>query len=159
MTTPAVTAAPASEPTHPCVRCGREVALDVSLCENCNPLGLEQPATSQVHGTVFAAILLGFVALAVAGRLVLSGIGPFTGQVRDVSAAANGLVVTLAVQNDGSKEGTATCRLTVEARRGVGTAVVVQSPRVAGGELLEFTTTTDRFGTDPVPLAVACTGP
>src|SRR3954454_13007565 len=83
------------EPTHPCVRCGRPVTLDESLCEECNPLGLSQPATSQAHGTVFLAIILAVVALAVAGRLAIAGVGPFRGEVSSVVPAPSGLAVTL----------------------------------------------------------------
>ena len=41
--------------THPCVRCGAPVPLDVGLCERCNPLGLRDSSASQVHGTVVIA--------------------------------------------------------------------------------------------------------
>ena len=79
--------APADPPPRPtpCVRCGRPVALDVGLCERCNPLGLKDSSASQVHGTVVIAILLAFVGLAVIARLALSGVGPFEASV--VSAA------------------------------------------------------------------------
>src|SRR5256885_16080847 len=87
------------EPTHPCVRCGRAVGLDTSLCEFCNPLGLSQPATSQAHGTVFVAIVGAVILLAVAGRLALSGVGPFHGSIADVTAAGTGLTVALSIRN------------------------------------------------------------
>jgi hypothetical protein len=57
------------EPTHACVRCGRPVALSLGMCDRCNPLGLADPAASQVHGTVFLAIGVGIAALAIAARL------------------------------------------------------------------------------------------
>ena len=158
-TAPAAATKPAPEPTHACVRCGRPVPLDVSLCEQCNPLGLEQPATSQVHGTVFVAVALAVVFLAVAGRLAISGVGPFRGEVRTVLPAADGLAVTLSVVNEGTKEGTGTCRLTIASRAGIGAAEIVQSPRIAPGARAEFTATTARFGTEAVPLAVECRGP
>ena len=59
MAVPATPAQPASTApalTHPCARCGAPVALDVGLCERCNPLGLKDSASSQVHGTVFLAV-------------------------------------------------------------------------------------------------------
>ena len=146
----------APEPTHPCVRCGRPVPLDVSLCEACNPLGLEQPATSQVHGTVFVALLLAIVLLAVAGRAALSGIGPFTAQVVGVAAASPGLAVTLDVRNEGSRTGTTSCRLTHAAGRGVGASEIVLTPQIEAGQNRRFTTTTGKFGTEPVELAVDC---
>lgn len=161
MTTPHAGAAsrPAPEPTHPCVRCGVQVPLDVSLCERCNPLGLEQPATSQVHGTVFLALMVAIVVLAVAGRAALAGVGPFRGEIVEVLPAPSGLAVTLAVQNEGSKTGATICRLTRTASRGTGASHIVQSPQIEPGQRREFTTTTDRFGTDTVLLSVDCPNP
>ena len=45
-------ASPDAQPelTHACVRCGAPVAIDVGLCERCNPLGLRDSSASQVHG-------------------------------------------------------------------------------------------------------------
>ena len=48
--------APATEPTHGCVRCGAPVPIADGMCERCNPLGLKQPAASQAHGTVVLGI-------------------------------------------------------------------------------------------------------
>jgi hypothetical protein len=135
------------------------VPVDVALCERCNPLGLSDPAASQAHGTVFLAIVLGVVALAVAGRLALSGIGPFRAQVSGVEAAGAGLVVTIAVQNQGTKAGPTTCRITDPANRGVGPAAIVQSPPVEPGQSRSFTATIPQFGASPRPLAIACEAP
>ncbi len=156
MTTPRGATERAPDPTHACVRCGRPVPLDVSLCELCNPLGLQQPATSQVHGTVFVALLLAIVVLAVAGRAALSGIGPFTAQVIGVAAASPGLAVTLDVRNDGSKRGTTSCRLTRAATRGIGASEIVLTPQIEPGQNRRFTTTTGKFGAEPLELAVDC---
>ena len=145
--------------THPCVRCGRAVGLDTSLCEFCNPLGLSQPATSQAHGTVFVAIVGAVILLAVAGRLALSGVGPFHGSIADVTAAGTGLTVALSIRNDGSKEGSTTCRITEAARAGTGPAAVLLTPHVAPGQTLTFSTTVEQFGTTVVPLVVACQSP
>lgn len=150
---------PGSTPTHPCVRCGRPVPVDVALCERCNPLGLSDPAASQAHGTVFLAIVLGVVALAVAGRVALSGIGPFEAQVAGVQAAGAGLVVTIEVRNQGTKAGPTTCRITDPANRGVGPAAIVQSPPVEPGQWRTFKATIPQFGASPRLLAIACEGP
>ncbi|HEY0443007.1 MAG TPA: hypothetical protein VGC90_02190 [Candidatus Limnocylindrales bacterium] len=156
-TSPTLTAAPG--PAHPCVRCGRTVAADVSLCELCNPLGLSQPATSQAHGTVFVAIIGAVVALAVAGKLVLAGVGPFQADVSGVTTATAGLAVELAVHNEGSKAGSTTCRITEASRGGTGPAAVVQTPRVDPGSTLRFSTSLTEFGTEPLALAVSCQSP
>ena len=160
MTSPRSPAAPLrADPTHPCVRCGRPVPVDVGLCERCNPLGLSDPAASQAHGTIFLAIVLGVVALAVAGRVALSGIGPFEAQVIGVGAAGAGLVVTIDVHNRGTKSGPTTCRITDPANRGVGPAAIVQSPPVEPGGSRSFTATIPQFGASPRPLAIACEAP
>jgi hypothetical protein len=157
--TPFRVAATPPEQTHPCVRCGRAVSLDESLCEFCNPLGLSQPATSQAHGTVFIAIVGAVVLLAVAGRLALSGVGPFHGQVANVTPSGTGLAVALTVRNDGSKEGSTTCRVTEASRGGTGPAAVLLTPHVAPGQTLTFSTTVEQFGSTVVPLAVECRSP
>ncbi|MEO7663689.1 MAG: hypothetical protein ABIV26_01075, partial [Candidatus Limnocylindrales bacterium] len=90
------------EPTHPCLRCGRPIAIDDSLCELCNPLGLKQPSATQVHAIAAGGIVLFVIILAVLGRVGLSGVGPFQGSVAGVAARAGGLAVTIAVSNDGS---------------------------------------------------------
>jgi hypothetical protein len=130
------------------------------MCEYCNPLGLSQPATSQAHGTVFVAIAAAVVLLAVAGRLALSGVGPFDATVANVTPASGGLSVSLAVRNQGSKEGSTTCRLTEAARQGTGPSAVVLTPHVKPGESLTFATTVSTLGTDAtVQLAVDCRTP
>ncbi|HVL54733.1 MAG TPA: hypothetical protein VM344_10805 [Vitreimonas sp.] len=153
------TTAPAAELTHPCVRCGRHVPLDVAMCEICNPLGLEQPASSQVHGTVFVAIVLAVVVLAVLGRAALSGVGPFRAEIVEVLPVTAGLVVTIEVANDGSKGGATTCNLTRGANPGIGPSQLVHSQRIEPGQTRRVSTTTDRFGTAPVALAVTCQSP
>jgi hypothetical protein len=129
------------------------------MCEFCNPLGLSQPATSQVHGTVFLAIVLAVVGLALAGKLALSGVGPFATQVSSVAPAPSGLAVTLSVHNDGSKAGSTTCRITDPAKGSYGPSSIVQTPKIEPGATREFTATVDEFGSSPIPLAVDCQTP
>src|SRR4051794_18432657 len=150
---------PAPEPTHPCVRCGRPVSLDESMCGFCNPLGLSQPATSQAHGTVFLAIAGAVVALAVAGRLAIAGVGPFRGEVSSLQPTAAGLEVTLTVHNDGTSSGATTCRVTETERHGTGPAAVILSPAIEPGSSRTFSTATTQFGTGALPLTVACQSP
>lgn len=160
MTSPRSPAAPLqAAPTHPCVRCGRPVPVDVGLCERCNPLGLSDPAASQAHGTIFLAIVLGVIVLAVAGRLALSGIGPFDAEVVGVEAAGAGLAVTIDVHNQGTKSGPTTCRIIDPTNRGVGPAAIVQSPPVEPGQTRTFTATIPQFGASPRPLVIACEAP
>jgi hypothetical protein len=135
------------------------VPVDVGLCERCNPLGLSDPASSQAHGTVFLAIALGVVFLAVAGRLAISGIGPFDARVTGVEAAPTGLAVTVDVHNQGTKAGPTTCRITDPANRGVGPAAIVQSPSVEPGQSRTFTATVGQFGVAPRLLSISCEAP
>jgi len=159
MAAPSTPLPKAPAPTHGCVRCGRPVPLDVAMCEFCNPLGLSQPASTQVHGTVFVAVALAIVVMAVLGRVALSGIGPFRASVTEVAAAGTGLAITLSVTNEGTKTGSTTCRVTRATPGGAGPSAIVQSPHIDAGRTATFRTTTDRFGTEPLPLAVSCESP
>jgi hypothetical protein len=161
MTAPATPIPPARPaPTHPCARCGAPVALDIGLCERCNPLGLKDSASSQVHGTVFVAVALAVVGLAIAGHIAVAGIGPFVAQVTTVRAAPDGagVVAMISVRNDGSSAGTASCRLSDPADRGIKTSEVVYTPMIPPGTTIEFDHEVS-FGSAGQPLDVACTGP
>ena len=161
MTSSPAGAAPATAPeqTHPCVRCGRPVPLDVAMCERCNPLGLSQPAATQVHGTVAVALLVAVVVLAVFARATLSGVGPFRASIEAVEPEASGLTITLNVSNEGSRAGSTTCQLTVAARRGTGGSAVVVTPQIEPGTSRSFSRSIDEFGSEPVELAIACQDP
>jgi hypothetical protein len=128
------------------------------MCEDCNPLGLSQPASTQVHGTAILAVGVAIVVLAVLGRVALSGIGPFHASVDEVHSTGDGLTITVSVTNDCSKTGGTTCRIS----RSGGTAgaiEIVQTPAIGAGETETFTTTTERFGSQPPPLAITCDTP
>ena len=159
MTQPTTTL-PATPATHPCVRCGAPVALDVGLCERCNPLGLKDSASSQVHGTVFLAVGLAITGLAIAAHLAVAGIGPFTARVTDIQpgTTAGAVVATIEVRNDGPTSGSATCRLTDPQDRSAIHSTVVYSPRIAGGATITFDQEVT-FGAIDRSLAVVCTGP
>jgi predicted nucleic acid-binding Zn ribbon protein len=150
----------ASGPTHGCVRCGAPVPLDIALCERCNPLGLSQPASSQAHGTVFLAVALSVVGLALLGRFALSGIGPFTGSIAGVVAAPPGLAITLSVTNEGSSAGSTTCRVFDPADPGLGPdSAFLTSPAVEPGRTTAFSSETAVLGPLVRPLAVECGRP
>jgi hypothetical protein len=164
MTAPA-TPAPAPTPlkpaaTHGCARCGAQVALDVGLCESCNPLGLRDSASSQVHGTVILTVGLAVATMAVLARVWVSGIGPFAataGAVRS-GAQAGTATVPVTVTNQGHTAGSATCRITDPQDPGLVNNLVVYTPRIEPGA----TATWDQdvsFGTPDRPLAITCQGP
>jgi hypothetical protein len=144
---------------HRCVRCGAPISLDLSMCEDCNPLGVTQPSTSQAHGTVFVGIVLAVIALALAGRFALAGIGPFEVEIAHVRANGDGLAVTLAVRNDGTNAGTTRCRITDPSRSGSGPAAFVLSPVIGPGDRIEFDAAVTQFGDTPRQLAANCHSP
>jgi len=159
MTAPAtIPASPAQ--THPCARCGAPVALDVGLCERCNPLGLRDSASSQVHGTVFLAVGVAVAGLAIAAHLAVAGIGPFTARVIAMTpgASAGVLNATIEARNDGRSTGSATCRLTDPQDPALVHSTVVYSPRIAPGATVTFDQEVD-FGSVDRMLAVVCNGP
>jgi hypothetical protein len=145
------------EPTHPCIRCGREgVPADAGLCEFCNPLELSQPAATQMHGIAALGILVFILVLFLAGRAVLTGMGPFTGHVTAVSPAVGGLAVTLVVTNEGSNPGSISCRVQETPARVGAPGESVQSPLVKPGESVTFTTVVTKLGSVPLALAADC---
>ena len=145
------------EPTHPCIRCGREgVPADAGLCELCNPLELSQPAATQMHGIAALGILLFIVLLFVVGRAVLVGAGPFHGEVTGVAPTAAGLEITVVVRNEGTKAGAITCWIAETPPRIGAPGQSVQSPLVQPGRSATFTTVVSRLGTTALPLAADC---
>jgi hypothetical protein len=158
---PVPTAPPARPaPTHPCARCGAPVPLDVGLCERCNPLGLKDSASSQVHGTVFVAVGLAIVALMVFAHLAVSGIGPFTAAVTAVRAGSTpgSVVATLTIRNDGRSAGSATCRITDPRDAAVLHSFLVYSARIEPGATASWDQDLG-FGAAGQPLDIACKGP
>src|SRR4051794_1645304 len=130
---------PAVEQTHPCVRCGAPIPLADGMCERCNPLGLRQPASSQAHGTVVVGIIIAVFVLALLGRVALSGVGPFVGEVTAVASEAPNLNVTLSVTNRGSRDGSTTCRVFDATQDGIGpNDAFVLSPTVPAGGTIAF---------------------
>ena len=70
------------------------------------------PSPTQSHGTLMAALLLGFVVLAVLLWLSVRDVGPFTARVVSAEVTGDSAVVTVTVTNEGSKAGHGRCRVT-----------------------------------------------
>lgn len=153
------TPAPPADPTHGCARCGARVPMDVGLCEECNPLGLRDVSASQVHGTVFITVLVGFVLLAVFARLAVTGLGPFPATLDRVDAAGTGLEVTITVTNEGTASGQTTCRVSDPTDRGGGRSAFVLSPPLDPSQTLTFSKTVTELGNEVRELAVECRQP
>jgi hypothetical protein len=146
------------EPTHPCARCGRPVGPGIGLCDDCNPLGLRDVASGQVHGSVFIAVLVAVAILAIAARLIVAGVGPFPATLDKAESASGGLAITLTVTNEGAP-GQTTCRVGIAGDPGVGTAAFITTPRLAQHETRTFTTLVTSLGTQPRDLSVSCRTP
>ena len=143
--------------THGCIRCGAPIPLTDALCTACNPGGLEQPAASQAHGTVFAGIALAVVVMLVAATFLIGGVGPFTGQLNAASPTSGGLLLTLAVTNAGRRDGPATCRVWDPAYLGSPPVeTYIRTPPIAAGETLRFNQRVVDLGTETRAFAVDC---
>lgn len=144
-------------PTHGCIRCGAPIPLADALCPACNPAGLEQPAASQAHGTVFAGIGLAVVAMLVGATVFVGGVGPFSGQLTAAVPADGGLVLTLAVTNAGRRDGRASCRVWDPAYLGTPPIeTFVRTPPIPAGESLTFEQHVADLGTETRAFAVDC---
>lgn len=145
--------------THACVRCGAPVALDVGLCDDCNPLGLRDASPTQVHGIAFIGVTLAIIALALIGRVAISGVGPFSSELAGVARDGDALAVTLTVTNQGRSTGQTTCRLMDPLDRSGGGAGFVLSPQIEPGATVTFTKRVTGLGSTVRDLAVECSAP
>jgi hypothetical protein len=152
-----VIAAQPAEPRH-CIKCGREVGPDESICEVCNRAGMATPSASQYHGTVAVAIVAAVAALALAAGLSLRGVGPYVAVVRSVAPAEpTGFAIAYAVTNEGTRAGRAKCQLVAldaDGRRMRAQGSVTQ--QIAGGASAELTTTIVGLETEPTSVAITC---
>src|SRR5919106_890981 len=95
-----------------CLKCGREIGPDESICEICNRAGMAAPSASQYHGTVVVAIVLAVAGLAFAASLSMRGVGAYTTTVEGVAPAEPaGYAVSFTVTNEGTQPGRAKCQL------------------------------------------------
>ena len=145
------------EPRH-CIKCGREIGPDETICEICNRAGMATPSASQYHGTVVVAIVLAVAALGIAASLSLRGVGPYGAQVLRVEAAEPaGFAITYAVTNEGTKAGRAKCQLVALDADGqqLRTRGTVTS-QIAGGASAELIETVPGLQEEPASVTVSC---
>lgn len=157
---------PQAELQHPCVRCGRPVVIGTAMCEDCNPLGLADPAASQVHGTAFVALGIAIVVIALIGRFALAGIGPFDARISGLAVIADpaglptGLAITLTVTNQGTNGGASTCRVHDVGLLSNDVSAIFLSPEIPAGATTTFTRQTNLLGHVAVStLQVECAQP
>jgi hypothetical protein len=140
-----------------CIKCGREIDPNETLCDVCNRAGMTTPSASQYHGTVAAAIVLAVIGLAVAASLSLRGVGPYEAEVRGVSPADPGYAITYAVTNVGTRPGRAKCQLIALGASGerLRTRSTLTS-RIEGGATTEETETIPGLADEPSEVTVSC---
>ena len=123
-----------------CIKCGREVGPDETICALCNRAGMATPSATQYHGTLVVAIIAGVVGLAIAASLSLRGVGPFRAETISFQpTAGNVLDVTLSITNQGTKEGHAKCQLIAldASGRQLQSSNLVSAAVPAGGQIAE----------------------
>ena len=147
----------ASEDRH-CIKCGREIGPDESICDVCNRAGMATPSATQYHGTVVVAIVLAVAGLAVAAGLSLRGVGPYGAEVLGFAPTDPvGYVVSYAVTNEGTNAGRAKCQLVAldadgRQLRTHGTVTA----QIAGGSALELTEAIPGLDVEPATVSVNC---
>ena len=96
-----------------CFRCGRPTPPGVSLCEADNPGRIGAPSATQMHATILLGVIGGFVLLAFLARYLSGGVGPFEASVIGRTAAEeSGAALYVRVTNLGTREASASCRVT-----------------------------------------------
>lgn len=148
---------PRADEARHCIKCGREVGPEETICAICNRAGMATPSASQYHGTVVAAIVLAIAGLAIAASLSMRGVGPYEAEVLGIQPADPGYAITYAVTNEGTKAGRAKCQLAAFAADGrqLRTTGVVTS-QIAGGTSAELTEAIPGLEVEPASVTVSC---
>lgn len=127
------------QPHDTCFKCGRPTPVGVSLCDRDNPGHIKSPSSTQLHGTILIGVIAGFVALAVAWRLMSAGLGPFPATVAGVATLADGgLDVSIIVHNEGTRAAGASCTISPGGAPTYTDFVFFTDP-IPPGETREFT--------------------
>src|SRR5690606_10579749 len=149
---------PTSTSVRHCIKCGREIGPDESICAICNRAGMATPSASQYHGTVVVAIVLAVAALAIAASLSMRGVGPYAAEVNTVRPAdPAGLTITYTVRNEGESAGRAKCQLT--ARDDDGRQLRVRNTlttQIPGGGTAEGQETIPGLEAEPTSVTIRC---
>lgn len=153
-----MTESPTPTEVRHCIKCGREIGPDESMCEACNRAGMVAPSASQYHGTVAVAIILAVAALAVWASLSLRGVGPYAASVEAVTdRRPMGYEVTFAVTNEGTNPGRAKCQVVALGAGGQQLrAKATITEQIAGGESVEASTTLPDLDAEPNEIRVTC---
>jgi len=153
-----MTRTPRVDEQRQCIKCGRDIGPDESICEICNRAGMVAPSASQYHGTIVVAIVLAIAGLAIAASLSLRGVGPYGAEVLGVEPGDPiGYAITYAVTNEGTKPGRAKCQLVAVGEHGerLRTVSTVTS-QIAGGASAELTETIPGLESEPSDVTASC---
>jgi len=142
-----------------CIKCGREVGPDESICEVCNRAGMATPSASQYHGTMVVAIIAGVVALAIWASLAMRGVGPYQATVVDFQPAPPGAIeVSVEVTNLGTARGYGKCQLrALDAGGGVLRVQPLSAGPLEGGGTGTFSQRIAGLAELPDEVTVSCT--
>jgi hypothetical protein len=141
-----------------CLKCGRPIDLEETMCEVCNRAGMTAPSATQMHGTVAVAIIGAVVGMGIVAGWLVGGAGPYPAEVLAVAPVAEAAVVaTVEVANEGTREGRARCELTAVDALGTPIArTVALSPAVPPGESVPFEAQIPGLTADPSRVEVRC---
>ena len=141
-----------------CLKCGRPIEVEETMCEVCNRAGMTSPAATQMHGTVAVAVIGSVAGMAIVAGMLVGGVGPFAAAVRHVDPVAEAsVVVEVEVANDGTRAGRARCELTALDTGGTPVArTVALSPEVPAGGSVPFEAQIPGLTTDPAGVTVQC---
>jgi hypothetical protein len=141
-----------------CLKCGRPIDLEETMCEVCNRAGMTSPAATQMHGTVAVAIIGAVVGMGLLAGALVGGVGPWAADVLEVDPVAEAaVVVTVMVENSGTRAGRARCELTAVDEDGSPVArTVALSPQVAPGGSLPFEAEIPGLASDPARVVARC---
>lgn len=152
--------APATDTRAPrqCIKCGREVGPDESICEICNRAGMATPSASQYHGTMVVAIIAGVVALAIWASLAMRGVGPYEATVVEFEPAPPGAIeVSIEVTNLGTARGYGKCQLrALDSGGGVLRVQALSAGPLEGGATRRFSQRIAGLAELPDQVTVSC---
>ncbi len=151
------TAADGRPPRH-CIKCGREIGPDESICEVCNRAGMATPSASQYHGTMVVAIITGVIGLAIWATLATRGVGPYQANVVSFAPAeGDAVAVTVQVSNQGTNRGTPICRLAAQDAAGVELrSAGLSTAQIDGGGTATFSGRIPGLAQSPASVVVSC---
>jgi hypothetical protein len=172
----------ASNPTHPCARCGTPIGSDEFLCAACHdeqvaspaaaapdpasaqmwrgqpvPRGMVLPSRTQYHGTMYALIAVGVAITLTLAALVNGGVGPFISSNVRTLQTSDGPAVRATVRNQGDHAGRARCVATwTGVQGGLQQSSLVQTDLIAPGQTTEVTIPLNNLQTAPPTVTMDC---